>query len=221
MEWRFIRVEGNKRERRGWKVMNSINSSLPLTLLYFSFGFALALPTWNPFNPAYIALSLPAFLARLETFFFPFTYNKSKLYETKSNSSLFFAYNKWFQDSWLCDCCLQIHILLPVPSAKNRRMKAGSFSFSIKGGIGAANPFPVTHLIDSIQCRKKRVSGNQYRTWRISVSQSRDGNQNYAFTDRTYFLDSLGESRESRFVGKYFLSISATGKDERRVDAGG
>lgn len=56
----------------------------------------------------------------------------------------------------------------------------------------------------------------QYRTRRISVSQSRDSNPNYAFTDRTRFLDSLGESGESRFVGKYFLSISATGKDEKR-----
>ncbi|KAK7373342.1 hypothetical protein VNO80_06746 [Phaseolus coccineus] len=37
----------------------------------------------------------------------------------------------------------------------------------------------------------------QYRTWRISVSQSRDSNPNYAFTYRTIFLDSLGESRES------------------------
>ncbi|PHT55067.1 hypothetical protein CQW23_03553 [Capsicum baccatum] len=39
---------------------------------------------------------------------------------------------------------------------------------------------------------------------RISVSQSRDSNPNYAFPDHTRFLDSLGESRESRFVGKYF-----------------
>lgn len=62
----------------------------------------------------------------------------------------------------------------------------------------------------------------QYRTRRISVSQSRDSNQNYAFTDRTRFLDSLGESGESRaLAGKYFLSISATGKDEKREDAGG
>lgn len=56
----------------------------------------------------------------------------------------------------------------------------------------------------------------QYQTRRISVSQSRDSNLNYAFTDRTRFFDSLGESGESRFVGKYFLSISATGKDEKR-----
>lgn len=33
--------------------------------------------------------------------------------------------------------------------------------------------------------------------------------------------NSLGESGESRFVGKYFLSISATGKEEKREDAGG
>ena len=45
----------------------------------------------------------------------------------------------------------------------------------------------------------------QYRTWRISVSQSRDSNQNYAFTDRTRFLDSLGESQGSLASTSFLL----------------